>query len=89
VKSGLRVGAIQWILDYVVAKHTGDNYQGVYQIFFGLFVHTFESATYTEMVLTTGIMNLGGMSIITTLGQGEGCMCHCNPKKKMRILIND
>jgi hypothetical protein len=37
---------------------------------FGLFVHTIKSATYTKMVLTTGIMNLGGMGIITTLGQG-------------------
>jgi hypothetical protein len=39
---------------------------------FGLFVRTFESATYTKMLLTTGSVNLGGMGVISTLGQGGG-----------------
>jgi hypothetical protein len=47
---------------------------------FGL-VRTIESATYIKLGLTTGNMNLGGMGIISTLGQGGGCMCHCNQVK--------
>jgi hypothetical protein len=48
---------------------------------FGLFVRTFESVTYTKMLLTAGSVNLGGMGVISTLGQGGGSMCHCNKKK--------
>jgi hypothetical protein len=55
---------------------------------FDLSVHTFEPATYNKIVLTTGNMNLGGMDIKSTLGQGGGCMCHCN-KKKMGTATND
>jgi CTP-dependent riboflavin kinase len=38
---------------------------------FSHFVRTIESATYTEMFLTTGNMNLEGMGIKSTLGQGR------------------
>jgi hypothetical protein len=56
---------------------------------FSLSVRTFESATYTKMVLTTGNMNPGGMGVKSTLGQGgEGSMYHCN-KKKMGTVTND
>jgi hypothetical protein len=48
---------------------------------FSLFIHTFESATYTNLLLTTESLNHGGMSLKTTLGQGGGSMCHNNKKK--------
>jgi hypothetical protein len=33
------------------------------------------------MVVTTGITNVERMGLISTLGQGGGCMCHCNQEK--------
>jgi hypothetical protein len=56
---------------------------------FGLSVHTFESATYTKILLTTENMSLGGTGVKSTLGQGGGSLCHCNKKKKMGTVIND
>jgi hypothetical protein len=49
---------------------------------FGVFVHTTESATYTKMMLTTGIMNLRGMGIKTTLGQGGKLHVSLQPGKR-------
>jgi hypothetical protein len=52
---------------------------------FGLFVCTFESATYTKLLLTTGRLNHGGMGLISTLGQGG--MCHSSKKKMGGLLL--
>jgi hypothetical protein len=52
---------------------------------FGLFIRTFELATYTKMLLTTGSMNHGGMGVRSTLGQGGGSMCHSSKKKMGRL----
>jgi hypothetical protein len=48
---------------------------------FGHFVCAIEPATYTKMVLTTGIMNLGGMGIKYTLGQGGRLHVSLQPEK--------
>jgi hypothetical protein len=48
---------------------------------FGHFVHTFQSATYTKLLLTIGSLNHGGMGLKSTLGQGGGSMCQCGKKK--------
>jgi hypothetical protein len=49
---------------------------------FCLYVRTFESATYTIILLTTGSVNYKGMGIISPLGQGEA-VCVTITRKKM------
>jgi hypothetical protein len=56
---------------------------------FSLFVRTFESATYTKMLLATGNVNLGGMGVISTLGQGGRQYVSLQQGKKMGAVTND
>jgi hypothetical protein len=56
---------------------------------FGLFDRTFELATYTKMLLTTGSMNHGGMGVRSTLGQGGRQYVSLQYEKDGETVTND
>jgi hypothetical protein len=56
---------------------------------FGLSVRTIEPATYTKMLLTTRNMNLGGMGVKSTLGQGGRQYVSLQQEKDGGTVSND